>query len=591
MRFDDLSLGGAGSFGLIGPVDTMVAKRLGDVVDVIQAAEESARSGSWVAGFVSYEAAPAFNPLLAVRPSGLHDPMRELPLAHFQSFRERVSLPDVDSLSFPAGAYNVSAWSPDSSRRDYRESLALTGRAIMSGEIARGKHTFRLHAAFSGDPAALYRDLLMSQRGPHAACVDIGRFRLVSASPERFFKRVGDTLTVSPVLASVRRGRWLDEDRQLAALLAAEGDLTDAERVVVKEIEAELAGIGELTPIPLEDRMTVDRLETLWHLTAKIGVRLNPGTGLLDTFRALFPPVSVTGVPKAEAMELIAVTEDTPRGAYCGSIGFLAPEGSEGPDASFSVAVRTVVVDQEEGVAEFGVGSPITNTSDVISAYEEARLKAKILVERRPEFRLVEQFRRESGVVRAVETKVDSLLASAEYFGFDVERKAVMGALRSLIGVPDPGRIVLSVDRLGGIDVKLSAAPPWAETPEDASVITGVVAGQQVSTDNVFLFHYTTDPRLRDTLTRMHAGFDTVVLTNEQDEVAGTLDGALAASIDGSWFVPPRECGNAPSAMRSRLIETGRVAERVVTRGQLGRAEQLAVIDDVHGWRMLELGS
>ncbi len=233
VRFDDLSSGGSGSFGLIGQSDTIVARRLDDVVSVLEAAEQAAQAGFWVAGFVSYEAAPALNPVLSVRPSGLRDPMRDLPLAHFQVFSTRIELPHVDSLHFPVGAYNVSGWSPDSSRRDYRESLALIGRAIMSGEIARGKHTFRLHAAFSGDPAALYRDLLQAQRGPHAACVDTGRFRLVSASPERFFKRTGDILTVAPVLASVRRGRWQEEDLQLAAVLSAEAETSYSNRTVV----------------------------------------------------------------------------------------------------------------------------------------------------------------------------------------------------------------------------------------------------------------------------------------------------------------------------------------------------------------------
>ena len=388
IRFDDLSPGGSGSFGLLDPSDLIVANRLDDVVPAMLAAEKAADSGQWVAGFVSYEAAPALDELLEVRPQGIHDPMRELPLVSFQTFERRIDLESVDSLHFPAGAYNVSAWTADSTQHEYKEDLATIGRAIMAGEIAQLKHSFRLHAAFSGDPAALYRDLLLSQRGSHAACLDVGRFRIVSASPEGFFRRAGDTLKVHPVLASIRRGRWLDEDLHLAGLLRADGEERFTNRMVLKEIEAELAELGDLVAVPTANRFAVARFETLWHLTAEIETRLRNDVGIVEIFRALFPPVSITGVPKPEAMELITGTEDTPRGVYCGAIGYLAPDDGQGPQASFSVAVGTVVIDQEEGVAEFGVGTVITNRSEVVSAYEEAKLKAKVLVDRRPDFHL-----------------------------------------------------------------------------------------------------------------------------------------------------------------------------------------------------------
>ncbi len=591
VRFDDLSPGGSGSFGLVGRADTLVARRLDEVVPVIAAAERASQEGYWAAGFVSYEAAPALNAILPVRAATLHDPMRELPLAYFQTFSTRIELSEISSEHFPAGAYNVSSWSPDASRSDYRDSLALTGRAIMSGEIARGKHTFRLRAAFSGDPAAMYRDLLLSQRGPHAACIDTGRFRIVSASPERFFRRAGDILTLRPVLASVRRGRWLEEDQQLAAVLSAEAETSYTNRTVVKEIESELAELGEITSIPLQERLTVERLETLWNLTAKMAVRLRPGIGLLAILRALFPPVSVTGVPKPEAMDLITTTEDTPRGAYCGTIGFLSPEGSGGPDASFSVAVRTVVVDQEEGVAEYGVGSAITGTSDAVNGYEEARLKAKILVERRPEFRLVEVFRVEDGIVRSLDEKLDTLVDSARYFGFEIDRSVAAGAVRDVARRSEQAVVTISVDRSGAIGAETAPAPVWAETFSDAGVAVGAIADQALSTDNVFLFHRTSDCRLRELLARQYPDAETIVLTNEQEEVAGTVDGSVAVKVGESWLTPPRGCGTAPGAFRTRLIDSGVLSVRVVTREQLLEADEVAVVDDVHGWRLIDLSS
>ena len=589
-RFDDLSPEGSGSFGLIEPVATIVARRLDDVIAAMEQAEQAAREGLWVAGFVSYEAAPAFNPILTVRPPGLHDPMRDLPLARFQTFRERVELDRIDSIHFPAGDYSVSGWTADSSTNQYRADLASIGRAIMAGEGTQLKHTFRLHAAFSGDPAALYRDLLLSQRGPHAAYVDVERYRIVSASPEGFFRRLGNSLALRPVLASMERGRWLEEDLEHANLLRVDGEENFGNRLVVKEIEAELSEVGTLIGGEEPERFWVERFETLWHLVTEVKAELRPGTSILDIFRALFPSVSITGVPKIEAMNLVAATEDSPRGVYCGAIGFMAPSTSGDVDASFSVGVRTVVVDQEEGVAQFGVGSPITNRSDVVSAYEEARLKAKVLVDRRPEFRLVCDIRCVDGRPLYLDTKLARLANSAQYFGFELDRAAVGQSIVDVASSePSPAWVTVLISRHGQTSVQASAAPAWHEGPDDGAVAIGALARRQVSSQNVYLFHRTTNRKLIDRLARKYPHADVVIVCNELDEVAGAVSANVVVSIDGVWITPPVAAGTVPTAFRHRLLSAGTIVEGTIAREKLVSADAIGVIDDVHGWRVVGL--
>jgi len=589
VRFDDLSPGGYGSFGLTGEVDAFTARRPEDVVPVIEAAESAAKAGYWVAGFVSYEAAAGLNPQLPVRPSGLHDPMRDLPLARFEAFSTRVDLTDVEATHYPPGAYNVSGWSPDSTRRDYRDSLAVTGRAIMSGEIKRGKHTFRLHAAFSGDQVALYRDLLQSQRGPHGACIETGRFGLVSVSPERFFKISDGVLTVRPVLASVRRGRWMEEDSKYAATLAVDRELDYENKILLAEAELELAELGELLSPAESPIISLDRLELTWHLTARIGVHIKPDVSLTRIFEALFPPLAVTGVPKPEAMGVIATTEDTPRGAYCGAIGFLAPHGTKGTEASFSVAVRTVVIDNEEGVAEYGVGTAIARVPDVTSAYEEARLKARVLVDRRPGFDLIERFRDDDGEIAGLEAKVRILEDSARYFGF---RLNVGDAIAALVKAEPDGQsneIELRVSRDGALETIVRSIQGWSGSAQEAPVISGRVATERVSVDNIFLFHKTTDPRLRDALARQHPDAAVAILINDEGNVAGSLEGNVFVETEGKWCTPPRRCGNPVYAICRELLATGAAEEHVLSAEDLWQAERVAVVNDTAGWRLVEL--
>lgn len=589
VRFDDLSPGGSGSFGLLDPVDIYVARRLDEVVSALQKAEEAARNGLWVAGFVTYEAAPALNPILTVRPTGLHDRMRDLPLARFQSFERNVPLDEIESPHFPAGDYNVSGWTADSTPDEYGEHLAVMGRAIMAGEVTQLKHSFRLHAAFGGDPAALYADLLLSQRGPHAVCLDAGRFRLVSVSPQGFFRRVGTTLSVRPVLGTVRRGRWLSEDQRLASSLESVVGNSYTSSLLVKEIEAELAELGELKVVAERDRYTVERLETVWQLTAELGATVGPSVALVDIFQSLFPLASLTGVPKVEAMELLAATEESGRGAYCGAIGFLVPRPDRTYDVSFNVAVRTVVVDEDEGVAEFGVGAAITNRSEVVAAFEEARIKAKVLVDRRPEFRLVAKVRVEHGEAIAAAEILDTLFASAEYFAYDASREDLEAVLAATAATTPDCIVTFYVDRQGAIETKTDPAPVWEEEPGAPELLLGAVSDRAVSTDNVYLFHDTTSTRVVEALSRLPADIDVVIIANDHGEIAGAVDGNVVALIDGTWVTPPFECGTVPRAFRNRLIESGKIVERVITRYQLAEAKQVAVIDDVQGWRTVQL--
>jgi para-aminobenzoate synthetase / 4-amino-4-deoxychorismate lyase len=72
-------------------------------------------------------------------------------------------------------------------------------------------------------------------------------------------------------------------------------------------------------------------------------------------------------------MQRIGELEDAPRGAYCGALGYAAPDGT----AVFSVAIRTVTL--AGGQAVLGVGSGVTYDSVAADEYRECLLKARFL--------------------------------------------------------------------------------------------------------------------------------------------------------------------------------------------------------------------
>ena len=183
------------------------------MLPTIAAADAAAARGLWVAGFVAYEAAPGIDPALTVRAREPDDPLLRFPLAWFAMFerREETVLPSPrDDQPETAGSRpGALRRSRPLRRRDRTDPRAHRGRGHLSGE----PHAAAPTRPFEGDERGLYRDLCFAQRGAHAAYLNTGRYRILSASPELFFRIDGDRLTTRPMKGTAPRGRWLARGR------------------------------------------------------------------------------------------------------------------------------------------------------------------------------------------------------------------------------------------------------------------------------------------------------------------------------------------------------------------------------------------
>ena len=178
------------------------------------------------------------------------------------------------------------------------------------------------------------------------------------------------------------------------------------------------------------------------------------------------------------------------------------------------------------------------------------------------------------------------LVASARYFGFEAEESAIGVAVEDTVAATTgPSRLTILLDRNGEVDIKTEVAPSWCDAPDSPYVLIGAIASQSVSSDNVYLFHNTTDTRLQDRLARKHPDADVVFLVNQREEVAGSLAGNVIVDLDGRWVTPPLSCGAVGCSFRAELLERGEIEEGFVTRAELESAERVMLIDDIYGWR------
>ena len=385
-RFDNLEAGSALAFPT--PRRILAARRPEAVLPVLAAVTEATDGGEWAYGYVAYEAAAGLDPALSTHP---HDPDGP-PLAWFGLSSAPRQVPVIED-ALQAGACSA-VWRPEWSLPGYRSRVETVRAQIALGETYQTNLTVRMRGHIQGDPLDLYRDLALSQKGAYNAYLDLGEFVIASASPELFFQRCRDEVLLRPMKGTAARGRDVEQDHRRASDLRADPKERAENVMIVDLMRNDVSRIARTGTVRVPALLTVERYATVLQLTSDITAQMRPGTGLAELFAALFPCGSVTGTPKARTMALIRELEDTPRGIYCGAIGWVAHRLNPSARA-FSVAIRTAVINRRDQMAVYGTGSGITWSSEPAAEHREVLAKTAILRRRTP-FHLFETMRYES---------------------------------------------------------------------------------------------------------------------------------------------------------------------------------------------------
>jgi len=592
VRLDDLTIGHPRSFEFVDPRGTVIAATHRDVADAFAEIRAAVADGLWAAGYVAYEAAPAFDRALRVAAVEPDAGFATMPVLWFGLFGDRARVDPFGPRSLYPAPYNVSSWTPGISPAEYESAVDQIRALIGEGETYQVNLTFRLDAAFSGEASELYRDLVLAQRGAYGVNIDTGRYQIVSASPERFFRLQDGRIDLRPMKGTIRRGRWPAEDVALEAqLLNSEKDRAE-NLMIVDLLRNDLGRIADFGSVEVESLLRTERYETLWQLTSGITGRVDPSVDLVDVFGALFPSGSVTGAPKVRTMELISDLESSPRGVYCGAVGYTGPSDDGTTLAEFNVAIRTVTIDSEEGLARYGVGGAVTWDSSPEGEYDEARLKAQLLMERRPEFELLETLRWEPD--RGFwwhKDHLERLAQSADYFGYRCDVDDVEACLEAAVAdLVSPTRVRLTLSR-NGVAAAESAklTTPFLDSFDAATEVRVALASRPVSSQNVFLFHKTTNRTPYTRRMKRYPSAEDVILANECDHITESVIANVVVRRDDTWLTPPVEAGLLGGIYRSQLLAEGVIEEGAITRVELLAADEVGLINSVRGWRRARL--
>jgi para-aminobenzoate synthetase/4-amino-4-deoxychorismate lyase len=377
---------------------------------------------------------------------------------------------------------------------------------------------------------------------------------------------------------TIRRGRWLEEDADAKARLAASAKDRAENLMIVDLLRNDLGRVAEYGTVDVRELFAIESYPTVHQMTSTITAKLRDATSIGDVFAATFPCGSITGAPKIAAMQMIAELETEPRGPYCGAIGVLRPDGS----ATFNVAIRTVVIDRTAHSATYGAGGGITWDSHAEAEYDEVLAKAALLDEPIPSFDLLETMRLDDGVIRRLTLHLSRLRASARFFGWpDVTGDTAETALHALCDDVPSGswRIRLTVSRTGACALERAPlAAPLADTQ------TVAIATKPVSTENLLLFHKTTARDVYASHQAAHPDAYDVLLLNEHGFITEFTNGNVVLEIDNALLTPRREHGLLAGTFRAELLDNGTIREADLRVEDVHRASRAWLINSVREW-------
>ena len=260
---------------------------------------------------------------------------------------------------------------PRGAAADHLSAVRACRERIAAGEIFQANICLRLQTDWAGSATDLFAQALGRLSPPYGAVFCTPAADIVSFSPELFLRRRGDSVITEPIKGTIRRGRDpVSAAAALADLMTSAKDA--AEHVMIVDLmRNDLGRVCAYGSIRAPRAPTAEAHPGLWHLVSRVQGRLRPGTGNGELLRATFPPGSVTGAPKVQAMHVIAELERSAREVYTGAIGFSSPAAG----LELSVAIRTLEL--SHGRLWIGAGGGIVADSDPHRELEEALAKAR----------------------------------------------------------------------------------------------------------------------------------------------------------------------------------------------------------------------
>lgn len=227
------------------------------------------------------------------------------------------------------------------------------------------------------DALTTYLKLNSISKAPFATFLKFQDKFLLSASPERYLKKIENRIISQPIKGTAKRSENPGTDAALRSALKKDTKERAENIMIVDLVRNDLSKSAVKGSVYVEELCEVYAFEQVHQMISTVVAEVTEDKNPVEIIRETFPMGSMTGAPKISAMRIIEGLEAFKRGLYSGAVGYFTPEG----DFDFNVVIRSIMYNATEKYVSFAVGSAITSRSSPEQEYEECLLKAKAMRE------------------------------------------------------------------------------------------------------------------------------------------------------------------------------------------------------------------
>lgn len=280
----------------------------------------------------------------------------------------------IEAMDPHQAAGTVHAQEPNMrmSRANYLESLGRIQAHIQQGDIYQAnlcqEFSWRTDAL---QPAVLFNKGFEATPNPFSVFYKYQGKHCLSLSPERYLCFYDRTVMSQPMKGTSPRGATPEEDHMhYEWLLHSEKDRRE-NVMIVDMVRNDLSHYAEPGSVKVPELYRIEAYPKVHQMYSTVTAQLRSEATLMDVLLKAFPMGSMTGAPKVQAMKRIEQYEQSKRGLFSGSIGFITPE----KNADFNVVIRSLMYAAEHNILSCHVGGGITALSEPEAEYEECMVK------------------------------------------------------------------------------------------------------------------------------------------------------------------------------------------------------------------------
>lgn len=364
-----------------------------------EALEELVKTeNDWLFGHLSYDLKNETEDLISSNEDNIHFPQAYFfkPALMFICNGNKLSIgylddyyqeKEIESLIIEINNFIVNDHRPSNNidikakvnRSEYISTVNKIKNHIQLGDIYEMNYCQEFFATNANiNPYITFEKLNQLSPSPFACYYKLGPKHLLCCSPERYLKKQDSKLISQPIKGTIKRGKNEEEDEQLKNTLRNDPKEQSENVMIVDLVRNDLARTAKTKTVEVEELFGIYTFKNVHQMISTIVSEIDEQYTFGDALRLSFPMGSMTGAPKVSAMKIIEKYENTKRGLYSGSVGYISPNAQK---FDFNVVIRSVLYNAQNNYLSFEAGGAITIKSVPEKEYEECMIKARHIFE------------------------------------------------------------------------------------------------------------------------------------------------------------------------------------------------------------------